>query len=436
MGELRSERPAGVDIGIDQRANLVTVVAGNDNVANVGRKMQDHPRLQRTDADPGSGGELEVLRQPAIEQQALLGLGRVDEGDRVAHPVPAFRVEGRARRLGVAPIAGRDIGAADHGLELPAGRNQPEVLTRHRQADGSRPAAFPIGADGERCSLGRPKPGDHQDALAACRDRHLVERIPEMLREPGRGVEHHRQPAEEGAAELGLAPQMGDQGLIALRHVEIDRRRNVAEVPYRLGGAIGRRLAVVDIERAAIVEHQAHIVVAAEGVVPGQPIDDHRRRFRHEGKGLEQHLLVAAQHPMGVDHPLGHAGRARGEEEFRDMVGLDCRMGVVYRSCRLHFQQRLEQGRLPRCRRTPRDHQLRVTWHRGGDGPSEGLPVGGEHQPRRQQVEHGAKLAMVARQQRIGWRDRRVGDPDIEGGEPEQGVLQIIAGENGDRPLR
>ena len=49
----------------------------------------------------------------------------------------------------------------------------------------------------------------------------------------------------------------------------------------RLDGA-RHRLALVDIERAAIVEHQIEIVIAAEGVVPRQPVDQHRRLVGEE----------------------------------------------------------------------------------------------------------------------------------------------------------
>ncbi len=51
-------------------------------------------------------------------------------------------------------------------------------------------------------------------------------------------------------------------------------------------------------------------------------------------QGLRDHLLVGAQHAMGVDHHLGLAGRARGQQVFGVRVGCDRRE-------RLHHRRRL-----------------------------------------------------------------------------------------------
>ena len=42
--------------------------------------------------------------------------------------------------------------------------------------------------------------------------------------------------------------------------------------------------------------HEADVVVAAEGVVPRQPVDEHRRLLAQERQDVRDHLLVAAQH--------------------------------------------------------------------------------------------------------------------------------------------
>ena len=76
-----------------------------------------------------------------------------------------------------------------------------------------------------------------------------------------------------------------------------------------------------------------------------------------------------------------------------------------------------------------------VRRHHRLDGAAVGLAVGREHEARREQVDDEAQLAEVARDQRIGGRDRRVGDADIDGGKPEQRVLEVVAGEDRDRPL-
>ena len=38
--------------------------------------------------------------------------------------------------------------------------------------------------------------------------------------------------------------------------------------------------------------------IAAENVVPGQPVDEHRGLFGERGIGRQQHLLRAAQYPV------------------------------------------------------------------------------------------------------------------------------------------
>ena len=49
--------------------------------------------------DPGAGRQLEVLGDPAVEEEALPRIGRVGEAQRIAHPVIALLVEGLARQL-------------------------------------------------------------------------------------------------------------------------------------------------------------------------------------------------------------------------------------------------------------------------------------------------------------------------------------------------
>ena len=88
--------------------------------------------------------------------------------------------------------------------------------------------------------------------------------------------------------------------------------------------------------------------------------------------------------------------------------------------------------------RSPRiggDDDLDVARHRGLDGAGERLAVGGEHEARRQDFDDRFQLAEVARHQRVGHRDRRVGNAGHHRGEAEQRVLEVVAGQDRDRPL-
>ena len=61
------------------------------------RAMGDEFRAQRPDADPGAGRELEVLGDAAVEQQALVRIGRVLKLERVAELIKPLLVERRRR---------------------------------------------------------------------------------------------------------------------------------------------------------------------------------------------------------------------------------------------------------------------------------------------------------------------------------------------------
>ena len=70
-------------------------MAANDDVLRKAGGLREDPRAQRPDADPRAGGELEVLGQAAIEDEALARIVGIDELHRVAEPIEAFFVEGR-----------------------------------------------------------------------------------------------------------------------------------------------------------------------------------------------------------------------------------------------------------------------------------------------------------------------------------------------------
>ena len=195
--------------------------------------------------------------------------------------------------------------------------------------------------------------------------------------------------------------------LEALRHVEVDRRRDLAQVAQRLADQRRRRLAFVDVERAAVVEDEADVVVAAEGVVPGQPVDQHRRLLGERREALADHLLVRAQHALRVDHALGQLGRSGGEQELGDRVGADARVRGVDRGGRRGREQR---RRTRSCRALSSVPSARTTGVSRRHDRRDRLAVrrpAREHQARRQHAEDVAQLAVVLRDERIRRRDRR-----------------------------
>ena len=290
--------------------------------------MSDDLGAHRPDADPGAGGELEILGDAAVELEALGGIGLVDPFDGVAKPIKAFFIEGFGIGFRIAPIAGGDRGAAQAHFELALDRRELHLDAGHRQADIARPAMFGRAYKREGTAFGRPKAGQHRHSLAERLDRDRVHLVPDMLGKAGAGEEIHMQPREEFFAQKRFGAQEGRQFLEAPGHVEIGGGRDFAQVSHRRQNALGRRAALVDIERAAVIDDEAEIVVAAERVVPRQPVDENRRRIAQEAEIAGYHLLVGGPHRMGVDDPFGQSRRAGGEQDFGHVLALDGAMGA------------------------------------------------------------------------------------------------------------
>ena len=169
--------------------------------------------------------------------------------------------------------------------------------------------------------------------------------------------------------------------------------------------------------------------------MPGRPIDDHRRLILEIGQRRKHHRLVGAPHALRVDDRLRHPGRAGGEQKFRDGVGPDAHMCGV-NGCRRGDAPKVGQfGAATACDRIARDHDLNIRRNDGFNRTRELRARRDEHQPGRQQVEDMAKFCHVVRNQRVGRRDRRIRHADIVGRKADQRVLDVVAGEDHDRPL-
>src|SRR5271170_3175567 len=129
--------------------------------------------------------------------------------------------------------------------------------------------------------------------------------------------------AEEIFAQLFIRAQSWQQVFVAFGDVEINCGGNFAQVANSFGDERRAGLAIIYIEAAAVVESDAGIVISAESVIPGEPVEEDGRLVLQEAENLRDHLLVAAEHAVGVDDAFGHAGGTGGEEDFRDGVWLD-----------------------------------------------------------------------------------------------------------------
>ena len=177
-------------------------------------------------------------------------------------------------------------------------------------------------------------------------------------------------------------------------------------------------------------------MVAAEGVVPGQPVDQHRRLLGQRREALPDHLLVRAQHALGVDHALGQLGRARGEQELGDRVGADRGVRGVDRGGRLGREQVGERASSRGRRALPSvEHDRRLGRHDGGDRLARTPARSRTPGPGVSMLEDVAQLAVVLRDQRIRRRDRRERHAGEHRAEREQEVLEVVVGQDRDRPL-
>lgn len=166
-----------------------------------------------------------------------------------------------------------------------------------------------------------------------------------------------------------------------------------------------------------MVQHDAEVVVAARGMVPGQPVNQHRRRCPQRRRRLREHLLVAAEHALGVDDRLGLPGGAGGQEEFRDRIRADGRVRLLHRG----GGWRCFQFGKPVSR-----HDFGARGNRRRDCFREAPAVSSEHEPRRKQPDDIPQLGEVGRNERVGRRHRHIGDAHVHARQREQRMLDVV----------
>ena len=147
--------------------------------------------------NPGAAGELEVLRDAAVEIEAgveIIGIGRLDG---VAELVKALFVERGRGEIGLAPVARRDVRPLGANLELAVVRQQLCIIARHGQADMAGAAGERIDRHEERRGFGGAEAGQHRYAIALRLHGEFVEAVPDEGRQRRTREEHRVQPAEE-----------------------------------------------------------------------------------------------------------------------------------------------------------------------------------------------------------------------------------------------
>ena len=175
-------------------------------------------------------------------------------------------------------------------------------------------------------------------------------------------------------------------------------------------------------------EDHVEVVVAAEGVAPRQPVDEHRRVLAEEGPDLRDGLLVRAEHPVRVGDALRLAGRAGREEDLGDAA-----------RAHLRLHRRVEQPVLA-DERSERAFAASAGQERAV--PAEGVERGPERRFGVDEDRAGAKLAedraelaVVGAAEAVGGAHRRDRNAREHGAEGEERVVDRVAARHEDRPL-
>ena len=229
----------------------------------------------------------------------------------------------------------------------------------------------------------------------------FVQAVPDGLGQCSAGVEEHLHARQQGFAQQVVGFHRVGNGFKPSGHVEVDGRRDFAQVAQGLADHRGCGFAVVDVQRAAVVEHHADVVIATEGVVPRQPVDQHQLFFGQHRHGLRHLLLVGAPQALRVDDGLGHLGRAAGEQKLDNGVWAGGgNGGVDSRGCNC-CAQALERGDLAAIQSALDHNDFHVPFNRGGNG----FGVAGvrrKDQARRHCLEHMFELVVVHADERVG----------------------------------
>ena len=105
--------------------------------------------------------------------------------------------------------------------------------------------------------------------------------IPNGLGQRSARVEKHAAIAQQAGAQLAAIGVICFHGVgnhfKANGHVEIHGGRHFAQVAQGVANQREHGLAIVNVERAAVVEANAHVVVTAKRMIPWQPVYEHGR---------------------------------------------------------------------------------------------------------------------------------------------------------------
>jgi len=173
----------------DQRADLVAIGSGDDDVARIGSSCASR-RARSGRHSPSAGGQLELLGDAAVEQEPGARIAGVFEFERIAELVEAVFVEGLRREVALTPMPGMMLGPRSRASSLPS------LGTSLSSTPGT---GTPILVESLLCTsrdrhgraFSRAESGQKHDALPAGRERELLHFIEYRLRQRRAGEPQH-----------------------------------------------------------------------------------------------------------------------------------------------------------------------------------------------------------------------------------------------------
>ncbi len=291
-----------------------------------------------------------------------------------------------------------------------------------------------------RRGFGRAITGRQRDAMAGHRDRHGLDALIEVLAHRGAAIGHDAQILEEIGRERRVFLQFGRNHRPAGRHGRVLGGGDLFQIAQRLGEAVRRWRAPIDVKHPAAGKGQMQDRVGAEGMAPGQEIADHRLLFRQSQlrDGVDDradHRRIGAEHAMRVDHRFRRAGRPRGQQIFADMIMGQHFIKLIDAAARRRRLQIRKSDPAKTLRGVARIDDRQIAEAAAFQRPLKQRAVFNEHCSGLDQPDDGAQTLMVFGEQRIGRRhrtNRGVGQHRAIG---RQGMLNAVARQDHQRRL-
>ncbi len=206
-------------------------------------------------------------------------------------------------------ISFQDVGASDAKLTasiLVGDEFCCHVRQRHTDIAGAFHRLMRLKS--RRCGFRHTPAGKHQRDLASNVLGEARKCLPNVLWNRCCGVKNQVAITQIRTLESLILSHSGDKLRETDRHVEGKCSALIADVPYRSRKPCLGRLAIVNVEAAAIRKHHIEIVAAAEHMVPREPVQDLRRTRCHDRHHSCHLSLVDAEHAVRRQHAFRVCG--------------------------------------------------------------------------------------------------------------------------------